>query len=197
MNTAKLKRYILNVLKTGLSPRLTYHSIHHTIRVLSVCEQYITRLRVSPTDAYLIRTAALLHDTGFLCTYDNHEEASVNFAREILPGWNYSSAEIEKIAGMIMATKIPQVPSNLLEQILSDADLDYLGTDLFNSIGKQLFDELISFGRIADEKEWNHLQIRFIQNHQYHTRFAKKHREPIKFAHLKRLKEIDQISEAE
>ena len=189
MNTAKLKRYILNLLKTNLSPQLTYHGIHHTIHVISVCEQYIKRLRIAPSDAYLIRTAAMLHDTGFLSCYDNHEEASVKFAREILPGWNYTLSEIEKITGMIMATKIPQMPTSLSEQILSDADLDYLGTDSFDSIGNQLFDELVSFGKIADEKEWNHLQIRFIQHHRYNTSFAIKHREPVKLAHLKRLKE--------
>jgi hypothetical protein len=81
------------------------------------------------------------------------------------------------------------MPNNLPEQILSDADLDYLGTDSFYSIGNQLFNELLSFGKIADETEWNHLQIRFIQQHKYHTSFAKKHREPAKLAHLKRLKE--------
>lgn len=187
MNTAKLKRHILKLLQNGLSPQLTYHNVNHTILVISVCEQYIKRLRIQPSDAYLIRTAALLHDTGFLSGYDNHEEASVKFARDILPGWNYSSIEIDKIIGIIMATKIPQMPANLPEQILSDADLDYLGTDSYVNIGNQLFNELLSFGKIADEKEWNLLQIRFMQQHRYHTSFAKKHREPIKLAHLKRL----------
>jgi predicted metal-dependent HD superfamily phosphohydrolase len=189
MNTAKLKRYILNLLKINLSPQLTYHSIHHTIRVLAECEQYIKRLRISPADAYLIRTAALLHDTGFLFAFDNHEEASVKFTREILPAWNYSPFEIETITDIIMSTKIPQKPTSLLGQILSDADLDYLGTDSFIPIGNQLFDELRSYGKITSEEEWHKLQIRFIQNHRYHTSFALKHREPVKLAHLKRLKE--------
>jgi uncharacterized protein len=189
MNTAKLKRYILNRLKTDLSPQLTYHSIHHTIRVHSACEQYIKRLRISPSDAYIIRTAALMHDTGFLFVYDNHEEASVKFTREILPAWHYSDNEIEKITEIIMSTKIPQKPTSLSGQILSDSDLDYLGTDSFNSIGNELFDELRSFGKITSEAEWIGLQIRFLQNHSYHTTFALKHREPVKLAHLKRLKE--------
>jgi predicted metal-dependent HD superfamily phosphohydrolase len=189
MNTSKLKRYILKRLKNGLSPQLKYHGIHHTILVIAVCEKYIKRLRIPPPDARLIRTAALLHDTGFLFGYDNHEAASVNFARKILPAWNYSSQEIEKVAGMILATKIPQMPTNLPEQILSDADLDYLGTDAFESIGTLLFEELVAFGKIKNENEWNELQINFIQRHRYQTSFAIKHREPAKLAHLKRLKE--------
>jgi hypothetical protein len=73
---------------------------------------------------------------------------------------------------MIMATKIPQTPNNHLEQILADADLDYLGRDDFFTIGNKLYDELAMFGIITNERDWNLLQERFLESHNYHTATA-------------------------
>jgi len=43
---------------------------------------------------------------------------------------------------MIMATKIPQSPKNLLEQIICDADLDYLGRERYEENSLLLLQEL-------------------------------------------------------
>lgn len=144
-------------------------------------------MEISEYDAYLLETAVLLHDTGFLFTYENHEDAGKNYTRKILPDWNFSQEEIDRICAMIEATRIPQKPDNLLEEIIADSDLDYLGTDNFYKISETLFMELLAFKRIRNEKEWDKLQIKFLQNHRYHTDFAKKYREPSKQQHLKEI----------
>jgi len=184
MSIRKLKTFILHKLQSEIPQTLSYHGVHHTIDVLSVCNRYIKRLRMSKRDALLLRTAALLHDTGFIWTYTNHEERGVGYAREILPEWGYQDSEIERISNMIMATKIPQEPQNLLEKILCDADLDYLGTVRFYTIGETLYRELLTFNVIEDEESWDRVQINFMSNHHYHTDYAKKHLEPIKRKHL-------------
>ena len=189
MNIRKLKRFIIQKLTNELSEKLTYHGVHHTLHVLAVCNDYIKRMNLSGKDAYLLRTAALMHDTGFLFTYDNHEERGILLAKEILPGYNYSASEIKKIEGMIRATKIPQNPTNVLEQIIGDSDLDYLGTDSFQKISETLYAELLSFNKISAREDWNKLQIKFLQKHSYHTLFAQKYREPVKQKHLKELAE--------
>jgi hypothetical protein len=73
---------------------------------------------------------------------------------------------------MIMATRIPQTPHNLLEEIIADADLDYLGRDDFWTIGNKLFTELQMYSIIQTEDEWNRLQIKFLEQHHYFTRTA-------------------------
>lgn len=186
-NTGKLKRYISNLLNEKLSDLLSYHGTHHTLHVLDTCQKYIKRMHVPPYDAYLLRTAALLHDTGYIVSSDNHEEESVNIARKILPDWNYTDLEIDRIIGMIRATKIPQKPTNILECILADSDLDYLGTDEFYPISQTLFQELKNLGVIHSMQQWDEMQIRFLQNHNYHTPFAKKYKEPIKQQHLREI----------
>lgn len=187
MNIEKLKQFVIRKLEDELSHKLSYHNVYHTIRVLAVCNDYIDRLKLSTSDARLLSTAALFHDTGFIWIYSGHEERSIVFAREILPHWDYTTAEINIIEGLIRATIIPQQPYTLLEQIIGDADLDYLGTDSFITINETLFEELLAFGKIQNRKEWEQMQIKFLQDHGYHTTYAQQYREPVKQAHLNHL----------
>jgi hypothetical protein len=91
---------------------------------------------------------------------------------------------------MIMATKIPQTPTNLLEQILCDADLDYLGRPDFHHIGQSLFEEMQAYHLLNDEQAWNRLQVSFLSAHRYHTQTNKTQREPVKAAYLLELKQL-------
>ena len=184
MNIAKFKKIIINKLNTELPPSMYYHGAHHTLEVLNVCNAYIKRLKLNSKDAHLLRTAALLHDTGFIWNNANHEETGVSFSREILPDWGFNKNEIDQIVNMIMATKIPQNPQNLLEEILCDADLDYLGTNRFLTIGETLYRELLTLNVLENEDNWDKIQINFLSTHRYHTSYAKKYREPIKRIHL-------------
>ncbi|MBK9270759.1 MAG: HD domain-containing protein [Saprospiraceae bacterium] len=180
LSIKKLKSFVVNKLEGELDPKLSYHGVHHTLDVLRVCDEYISRFALKGKEAWLIRTAALLHDVGIAETYSGHEEASVVFARNILTAWGYEKPDVKKIEGMILATKIPQEPKNLMEKIICDADLDYLGTDQFYEIGNRLFHELVAYRIIENEEQWDRLQIKFLLSHSFHTDFAKKHREPIK-----------------
>jgi len=88
---------------------------------------------------------------------------------------------------MIMVTKIPQLPKNKLEEILADADLEYLGTSTFNEKSDALFKELQSVKPAYTEAEWNQAQISFIRSHHYFTRYCQERKEPVKQDHLHKL----------
>jgi predicted metal-dependent HD superfamily phosphohydrolase len=132
----------------------------------------------------LLKTAAVFHDSGFLVGAGDHEKSSCEIAGQYLPEYGYTSRQIEKICGMIMATKLPQTPHNHLEEILADADLDYLGRDDFFTIGNQLYDELAMFGIITNEDDWNRLQIKFFESHHYFTPTSIRLRQQKKQEHL-------------
>ena len=190
MKYSAAKKFILEKLEKELSPQLTYHGFHHTIDVLEVAAELCGHLDISPKDTILVKTAALFHDSGFTVSNVNHEETGCQIARDNLPRYDYSQEDIEKICGMIMATKIPQTPKTPLEEILADADLDYLGRNDFKPIGDTLFEELKTFNVIKTEEDWNRLQIRFLEGHGFFTSYNLKHRQPIKLTHLAELKEI-------
>ena len=50
----------------------------------------------------------------------------VQISKEILPDYDYTQEQIEKIAELIMVTKLPPNPKNKLEEIMCDADLDFV-----------------------------------------------------------------------
>lgn len=190
MNYSAAKNFILTKLEEELSPALTYHGLHHTLDVLAVTTDLCAKENVSDRDTLLLKTAALFHDSGFTVSNVNHEETGCNIARENLPDFGYRAKDIEKICGMIMATKIPQTPHNRLEEILADADLDYLGRDDFYIIGSTLFEELKAYNIINDEETWNRIQINFLEAHTFFTKTNVEQRHPRKMQYLSELKEL-------
>lgn len=172
MNYQQIKSEILSLLQNKLPRHLSYHSVSHIEDVIKASREIGEAEGLSEGNLLMLETAALFHDTGFLYGSKNHEEKSCEIAQEYLPKYGYSVAQIELIKGMIMATKIPQSPQNHMEQILADADLDYLGRDDFFIIGDKLYEELAMFGIISSERDWNLLQERFLENHHYFTKTA-------------------------
>ncbi|NNJ55414.1 MAG: HD domain-containing protein [Bacteroidia bacterium] len=188
MSIRKLKRFISEKINSEISKDLSYHGLHHTLAVLESCNQYIKRLKIDSHKAHLLRTAALMHDLGILWNYSDHEAKGIEYIKNELPDWGYSKKDIEVICSLVQATKLPQQPKTLLEEIICDADLDYLGTENFYRIGETLYHEFKSQKIVSNRKEWNDLQIRFLENHSYHTAFARKNREPVKQKFLAELK---------
>lgn len=185
-----LRKKVLEILRTDLSHKLTYHDIGHTLDVLNACNLYIERDNIGEVEAEILRIAALLHDIGFTVTYKNHEEQGAEIAADLMQQHSYTQEEIKKVQSLIMATKIPQSPTNKLEQILCDADLDYLGRSDFRKISEKLFLELQAFSLIETREVWNKTQIQFLEKHSYHTNFAQKNRQPEKDRRIAELKQL-------
>lgn len=171
------ENFILEKLKTDLSPTLYYHGAHHTLQVMDAAMEIAEFEGVAENDKKLLRIAVAFHDAGFLFTYDAHEERGCEIVRTELPGFGFSSEEIESICQLIMSTKIPQHANTQLERIICDADLDYLGHENGAEIAKTLFAELYERGSVANEQEWNAIQLKFLEEHRYHTGFSVRFRE--------------------
>ncbi|MEQ1797016.1 MAG: HD domain-containing protein [Lacibacter sp.] len=183
---------VLSELQTLLPENLSYHGVHHTIDVVKQSLAIAKREGVNKEeDLLLLQVAALYHDTGFLLTYKDHETESCNKAKKELPFFGFSEARIKKIGGMIEATRIPQKPRNLLEQIIADSDLDYLGRNDFQKISKTLQTEFISYGIVGSEKAFEELQLRFFESHEYFTKSSQKLRGHVKSLHYEELKKSD------
>jgi len=168
-------------------PQLHYHNIDHIYDVLNAAMLIAKEEKVAEDEIKLIRLAALYHDAGFIQSPRNHEETGAAMARENLPAFGLNEDQINSICSMIMATRIPQSPSSLLDKILCDADLDYLGREDFYEIGGRLLEELKAQGVVETEREWNIMQRTFLQSHRYHTRFSKENREALKQQHIQEI----------
>lgn len=188
MNIEEAEAYVFDKLEESLSDTLFYHGVHHTVDVSNAALQIAIAEGIHDKETLLLlQTAALYHDLGFISTYKGHEEEGCRLARVSLPNFDYTEEQIEKICGLIMATRVPQAPANHLEEILADADLDYLGRDDFWPISDSLYQELNKLELVTDKDSWNKLQIEFLENHQYWTKTAQQWRQPNK---LKRIEEL-------
>lgn len=185
MDCQRAETYVLHQLR-HLSPTLYYHGPHHTLDVVAQAESLADAEGITDAEQRaILRTAAFFHDTGFLTTYQGHEEAGCALARQALPAMGYSDKQIESICQLIMATQMPQNPgSSPLAQILCDADLDYLGRPDFLPISNTLLQELQVRGKMTDLRAWQELQVKFLSEHHYWTRTALQRREAGKQAHL-------------
>jgi predicted metal-dependent HD superfamily phosphohydrolase len=190
MNLSGAEKFILDKLKSDLPEGLTYHSYRHVMDVLQAARTYADMEGIDEYEQQLLQTAVLFHDAGFIIQSRDHELYGCEIARKNLPDFGYTQEEIERICGMIMATKIPQSPQNVCEQIICDADLDYLGRDDFWNIGNELYRELSVYGVLNNEQDWNRLQLKFLTGHHYFTPSAIKLRKEKKDLHTEMIRNI-------
>jgi len=194
MEDKALYDFVLDFLDKGIPENYYFHDRHHTEYVYLKASEIARNEGCSPEEIRLLEAAALLHDTGYTIKYHQHELESCGLARKFLPRFSFTPEEIEIICSMIMATRIPQTPYNKLEEILADADLEYLGTAIAESEANKLFQELASLNPELTAPEWDEMQVKFISNHRYFTEFCRLSREPSKQAYLSQIQKTKKSS---
>ncbi len=185
-----LQEMILDKLEKELPPYLFYHNFKHTIDVINQAELIGYGEGVDDESILLLKTAALFHDAGHIISYDEHEYNGTQLAKEYLPKYRYTQDQIDKICDLIMATKLPPNPKNLLENIMCDSDLDYLGRSDFIPVSNTLYKELKEQNKIGSLNDWNKLQVKFLSNHQFFTKTALNLREVNKQMQVERIKKL-------
>ncbi len=185
-----LEEFMLDKLERELPKYLYYHNLKHTIDVIIQAELIGRGEGISDEEMLLLKTAALFHDAGQIIQSKGHEHYSAQIAREILPKFGYTQNQIDVICDIILATELPPKPKTLLQKILCDADLDYLGRSDFIPVSNTLYKELHEQNLIGSIDEWNDLQIKFLTAHQYFTDTANRLREVNKQTQIERLKKL-------
>src|SRR5690606_11904232 len=168
-----------------------YHTLDHTIEVLKAAEAIASQYNLSDEDQFALMLAVWFHDTGYSEGVPmGHEEKSQSIAEEFLTQHKVSDEIIRKVKNCIMATKMPQTPTNEIERIICDADLHHLGGPHFEKKDELLRKEI---NNLQDEKikrkEWKRNNIEFLRRHRFFTSYGQKTLEPVKQKHLKNLSE--------
>jgi uncharacterized protein len=182
-----MKKFVTGLLNNKLSKFYYYHNTAHTLYVLDKVNEIGQQENCTAKEIDLLNTAAMWHDAGFINIYTGHEEEGCKLVRQFVPGYGYNSSDIDIICGMIMATKIPHSPKNKLEEIIVDADLEYLGTANAAVKAAALFKELHHINPSLTADEWVKVQIDFCKQHHYFTAYCKKNKEPQKLIYLNTL----------
>ena len=97
----------------NLPTHYTYHTIDHIKDVVCRAEAIAKKEKIEKSTILDIKLAAWLHDIGYIWEPKRHEERGVEYATAILNEMNFPKSKINLIAGMILATKIPQSPKKI------------------------------------------------------------------------------------
>ncbi len=189
INYRKAERHILRILHDKLPSNLYYHSEAHTRDVVQAAERIALLEGITDEQMFILKSAASYHDAGFVEMYDGNEPIGIRMACEALPRYGYTPAQIEEVSRLINATIIPHNPQSKLEEIICDADLDYLGRDDFHEISDKLRRELRERGKINSDRQWDEIQVKFFKQHRYFTESSIRLRLAKKKQHLQEIEQ--------
>lgn len=180
------KKYITDLFHDRIAAKLYFHNLGHTTTVVYAAELIGQGLGLKASEINLVKVAAWFHDAGMLKSAKDHETASADLAEKALQSWGVNTTEIEKVIGCIKATKLPQSPTSLLEEVICDADLYHLSQADYWHRNTQLKQEFVAMGICGNSNfDWLKNNARFLMSHEYFTPFAKSVLEPLKQQHIK------------
>ena len=150
---------------------LKYHNLEHTKSVIKRTLEIAANYSFKETELFILSAAAWFHDTGHLVGGPElHEDRSVIIMQSFLALNEVTKDIIGKIEGCICATKIPQQPKSLLQEIVCDADTYKLGTKDFLTTNKLLKKECELRGMPVDN--WDEKTLEFLRSHKYFTSYC-------------------------
>ena len=169
----------------------TFHNLHHTSEVVQKCTQLARHYALGNEEYFALHTAAWFHDTGFSRGDMSHELFSTTIAEAFLSSYEIENNILAMIRELILATKLPNNPGSLSQQILCDCDLHHLGSVNYPEWSSLLRNEIEhQKGTNYTDELWNNENILFFESHHYFTDFARTQWGAQKQKNLSRLLEI-------
>lgn len=183
--------YALQRLTNELPETLAYHRAWHTeFDVLPAAQRLACLSGLALSEQRLLEVGAAFHDIGFIFSPVDHEAVGVELIKEVLPRFGFTETDIKRVAGLILATRLPQSPTNHLEELLVDADLDSLGRSDYLETSSALWREFAAFDKIQTWECWLYFQLNFLRSHQYFTEHAKSLRDAGKKENIAMLEQL-------
>lgn len=173
----KTQQFVVELLTTKLDKNFLYHNLRHTQRVVKSTKELLEACSLSNQERELLQLVAWFHDTGYTKGTEAHEESSCEIAEAFLLKEGYYKEGIEKIKACIRATKWNAKPSNLIDEIIRDADSSHFAQSSYIETSELLREELKLLGiKNYSPKEWLDGNIKvFRTDHHYYTDYAKEH----------------------
>ncbi len=165
--------YVTELLKNKLNPGFKFHNPDHTMQVVENIREIAEGSDVKDSDLEALTIAAWFHDTGYIDTYEGHEEISVKYAAEFLKKQKYPEEKINRISSLIRATKYDRKPADKLEEIMRDADILHIGRKGASKKTRALREEWeIILDKKYSDPDWEKLTRDFYASVKFYTEYA-------------------------
>jgi predicted metal-dependent HD superfamily phosphohydrolase len=174
-----------------LPKEYVYHNFDHTTKVVQAAEEIGRATHLSDEELETVMVAAWLHDVGFVKGCSNHELQSALDAEKVLTDAGASPEKIQQVKQAIEATRMPQQPRNLVEQVLCDADLYHLSNGNLEEAAQRLQRELsVTQNMHLSQDQWNEHHLAFLKQHEYFTPYGREVLQERKRKNVKKLKKM-------
>ena len=77
-----LNKFVIEFLKNKLSSNLYYHGVHHTEDVVQSLDEICFHEKVNPEEYFILKTAVLFHDMGYIDQYNIMKFLELNMLRK-------------------------------------------------------------------------------------------------------------------
>jgi predicted metal-dependent HD superfamily phosphohydrolase len=169
----KVKAFAHAFFRKHRNDAYVYHDAHHTRDVVEAARIIIGFYQLTDADHFIVIAAAWFHDLGYFIDPAHHEEKGAELAAKFLAEEKVSDEIIQKVRDCIMATKLPQQPHDLSEQIVCDADLFHFGTDNFSKRNQLLLEE---YNNLHDhpmsKTAWQDKTVAMMEAHHFFTDYG-------------------------
>lgn len=170
----KIEKYVTGLFEQNPAPGLKFHNLYHTKNVVKNAMSVAGHCNVSESEMFMLNAAAWFHDTGYLFTEPQyHEKESCVIMENFMSEKVNDITVIDKIKQCIMATKVPQQPQSMLQNILCDADLYHLGSAEFPEINQRVFEEQVLKSGKVDTMKFNNATLKMLKDHRFFTNYCR------------------------
>jgi adenylate cyclase len=167
-----IEEIILKMFEDEAPPNLYFHN---SSLVKNICNQVdlISNAEKITEEEYVnLKLAAVFLYTGFITDYEKPMVQAVNFVAKVLPGYGFSTENIE-ITTRLIRNAFTDTHETTLDDILHDARYDYLGRVDFLKLTDKLLREMSEYGIYENKSKWIADQKKFLTDHQFRTNSAR------------------------
>ena len=167
----EISAHVISLFNQYRANDLMYHNLEHTKTVVKRTSEIAANYHLSDTELFILSAGAWFHDTGQLVGGTKfHEDRSVIIMKKFLGTKGIAKEIVDKIESCICATKLPQRPKSLLEEIICDADTYNLGTEAFLKTDELLKKEFELRNMPIDN--WEEKTLELLLSHKYFTPYC-------------------------
>ena len=141
----EIEKYSSDFIIRESSVKLTYHTIEHTRQIVKNAEIIGANENLNEDEMNILLTSAWFHDIGYIKNYQGHEKESVAIAANFLKLKDVDKDISDLVSECILATTLPQQPTNKIANVLCDADMMHLGVENYYEIAEKYENVFIDY----------------------------------------------------
>jgi predicted metal-dependent HD superfamily phosphohydrolase len=186
----QIQQYVTACFSNNQATGLIYHNLEHTEYVVKALIKIAGNYKISKRDLFMAQAAAWFLDIGVTTDPGDIETASAQLATAFLEQEQAGEEVVATVSRLLAATKNPQNPNDLLEEIFCDAGQYHLGKrGFFQRCENLRKEQTFLLNKVVSKKEWLTDTILFLETHQYHTDFCRSELDAVKEKNIAALKE--------